>query len=60
MPLTATAVLNAKAGINSKGIKTNKPYKLSDGQGLILKLPPKAKSIGDLNTGLTVKRKDSQ
>jgi len=41
MPLTATAVLNATAGINSKGIKTNKPYKLSDGQGLYLEVTPK-------------------
>jgi len=38
MPLTATAVLNAKAGINSKGTKTNKPYKLSDGGGLYLEV----------------------
>jgi len=58
VPLTATAVLNAKAGINSKGNKTNKPYKLSDGEGLYLEVAPKAKSIGDLNTGLTVKRSD--
>jgi len=41
MPLTATAVLNAKAGINSKGTKTNKLYKLSDGGGLYLEVTPK-------------------
>ena len=41
MTLTATAVLNAKAGINSKGNKTNKPYKLSDGEGLYLEVTPK-------------------
>lgn len=41
MPLTAIAVLNAKAGINSKGNKTDKPYKLSDGGGLYLEVSPK-------------------
>jgi len=44
MPLTVTAVLNAKAGINSKGTKTNKPYKLSDGGGLYLEVTPKGQN----------------
>ena len=38
MPLTDTAVRNAKSGINSKGVKTDKAYKIADGGGLYLEV----------------------
>ena len=38
MPLTDTAVRNAKSGINSKGGKTDKAYKIADGGGLYLEV----------------------
>jgi len=38
MPLTDIAIRKAKSGINTKGIETNKPYKMSDGGGLYLEV----------------------
>ena len=38
MPLTDSAIRKAKAKINSKGIETNKPYKMGDGGGLYLEV----------------------
>lgn len=40
MPLTDTAIRNAKAGINPKGEVTNKPYKLADSGGMYLEVMP--------------------
>ena len=38
MPLTDSAVRNAKPGINAKGVKTSKAYKIADGGGLYLEV----------------------
>jgi Phage integrase central domain/Arm DNA-binding domain len=40
MRLTDVIVRSAKPGINAKGMKTNKSYKLSDGGGLYLEVLP--------------------
>jgi len=40
MPLTDTAVRNAKPGIRPDGRPTEKPYKLTDGKGLHLEVAP--------------------
>jgi len=40
MPLTDTAIRNAKPGITPKGRTTTKPYKLADGRGLYLEVAP--------------------
>jgi len=40
MPLTKKAIANAKPGINAKGMRTDKPYKLGDSGGLFLLVTP--------------------
>jgi len=40
MPLTDTAIKNAKPGVNPKGIATTKPYKMPDGGGMYLEVAP--------------------
>jgi integrase len=40
MPLTDTAIRNAKPGLTPKGEKTAKPYKLSDAGGLYVEVTP--------------------
>jgi len=41
MPLTDSAIRNAKPGINAKGVKTSKAYKIADGGGLYLEVTTK-------------------
>ncbi|WP_176225276.1 Arm DNA-binding domain-containing protein [Methylomagnum ishizawai] len=41
MPLTDTAIRNAKPGITPAGKPTDKPYKLADAGGLYLEVSPK-------------------
>ena len=40
MPLSDTAIRNAKPGVNPKGITTTKPYKIPDGGGLYIEVAP--------------------
>ncbi len=40
MPLTDTAIRNAKPGVTPKGLKTEKPYKLGDAGGLYVEVRP--------------------
>ena len=40
MPLTDTAIRNAKPGINAEGKTTRKPYKMGDAGGLYLEVAP--------------------
>lgn len=40
MPLTDTAIKNAKPGVNPKGEATTKPYKIPDGGGMYLEVAP--------------------
>jgi len=40
MPLTATAIRNAKPGVTPAGKSTDKPYKLGDAGGLYLEVAP--------------------
>jgi integrase len=40
MPLTDTAIRNAKPGLTPKGAKTEKPYKLGDAGGLYVEVTP--------------------
>lgn len=40
MPLTDTAIKNAKPGINPAGESTTKPYKMGDSGGLYLEVSP--------------------
>lgn len=40
MPLTDTAIKNAKPGVNHKGIATTKSYKMPDGGGMYLEVSP--------------------
>lgn len=40
MPLTDTAIKNAKPGVNPKGIATTKSYKMPDGGGMYLEVAP--------------------
>ena len=40
MPLTDTAIRNAKPGFTPSGAATSKPYKISDSGGLYLEVAP--------------------
>jgi hypothetical protein len=40
MPLTDTAIRNAKPGVTPKGVATTKPYKLGDSGGLYVEVRP--------------------
>ena len=41
MPLTDLQIRKAKAGIRPTGTTTDKPYKMTDGDGLYLEVSPK-------------------
>src|SRR5690242_15984422 len=40
MPLTDTAIRNAKPGVTPRGVATSKPYKLGDSGGLYVEVTP--------------------
>ncbi len=57
MPLTDTAIRNAKASVAANGRPTDKPYKLGDSGGLYLEAAPQPGVDGGVsNTGSRVRR----